>query len=87
MKRKFRKFYLGLLIAVMMLSILVMQIPLAKPAYAATDSNSTIAPVTAVFDKNPSKQADISVTMAVYGNDILNSIANGETTLTAGSDL
>jgi len=86
MKRYFRKLYSWLLIAAMMLSILVMQIPLAKPAYAATDQSSTITPMTAAFDKNLSKQADISVTMAVYGNDTLTSITNGGTALTAGSD-
>lgn len=49
-------------------------------------NNSTITPVTAAFDKNPANQADISVTMAVYGNETLNSITNGGTMLTAGSD-
>ncbi|MFZ3132389.1 MAG: cell wall-binding repeat-containing protein, partial [Desulfosporosinus sp.] len=49
------------------------------------NNNSTITPLTAVFDKNISKQADISVTITYNGNT-LNSITNGEATLTAGSD-
>jgi len=40
MKRDFRKFYSWLLLVVMVFSMLVMQMPWAKPAYAASDENS-----------------------------------------------
>ncbi|ODA43087.1 X2-like carbohydrate binding domain-containing protein [Desulfosporosinus sp. BG] len=85
MKRDFRKLYSWLLIAVMMLSMLVVQIPLAKPAYAALDQNSTITPVTAVFDKNSAHQTDVQITTTLNGNN-LNSITNGGTPLTVGND-
>ncbi|GAB6155818.1 hypothetical protein JCM17380_45690 [Desulfosporosinus burensis] len=85
MKRDFRKLYSWLLIVVMMLSMLVMQIPLAKPAYAALDQNSTITPVTAVFDKNSAHQTDVQITTTLNGNN-LNSITNGGTPLTVGND-
>ncbi|WP_240986517.1 X2-like carbohydrate binding domain-containing protein [Acididesulfobacillus acetoxydans] len=86
MRKSFRNLYSWLLIAVMALSMLVVQTPFAKPVYAAPNQNSTITPVTAAFDKNPANQADISVVMAVYGSETLTNIANGGILLTAGSD-
>jgi len=50
MKREFRKFYSWLLITVMMISMLVMQMPLAKPAYASSDSNSYSTGLTKVLN-------------------------------------
>lgn len=49
------------------------------------NSNSTITPVTVVFDKNTDNQADVQITMTLNGNT-LNSVTNGGTTLTAGND-
>ncbi|MDR3542691.1 MAG: hypothetical protein P4L69_17275, partial [Desulfosporosinus sp.] len=50
MKREFRKLYSWLTIAVMMLSMLVMQIPLAKPVYAATEQNTYSTSLTKVLN-------------------------------------
>jgi len=47
--------------------------------------NSTVAPVSASFDKKASSQADISVTMTLNGNT-LNSIKNDANTLVSGTD-
>ncbi len=48
-------------------------------------SNSTIAPVTASFDKNTANQANIAVTMTLNGNSLAG-IKNGSTYLTEGTD-
>ncbi|HBW36909.1 X2-like carbohydrate binding domain-containing protein [Desulfosporosinus sp. BICA1-9] len=85
MKREFQKLYSWLLIVVMTISMLVMQMPLAKPVYAALDQNSTIMPVTAVFDKNSAHQADVQITTTLNGNNLI-SITNGGTPLTVGND-
>ncbi len=47
--------------------------------------NSTITPVEAIFDKNPSLQADISITAVLNGN-ILTAIKNGANALSGGID-
>ncbi len=48
-------------------------------------NNSSITPITANFDKNTAKQADIAVAMILNGNT-LSAIRNGSTTLVSGSD-
>ncbi|MFZ3132623.1 MAG: hypothetical protein WA125_16380, partial [Desulfosporosinus sp.] len=52
MKRDFRKLYSWLLIAVMMISTLIMQIPLAKPAYAVSDSTPALTKVLNHYQNN-----------------------------------
>ncbi len=47
--------------------------------------NSTISPVQAEFDKNASKQADLSTTLTLNGNNLV-SIKNGDKTLVSGTD-
>ncbi len=47
--------------------------------------NSTINPITAEFDKNTSKQADVNTTMTLNANT-LSSIVNGSKTLVNGTD-
>ncbi|MFC5529397.1 X2-like carbohydrate binding domain-containing protein [Cohnella yongneupensis] len=47
--------------------------------------NSSISPVSASFDKNAAAQADVATTMTLNRNT-LQSIANGGTLLTAGTD-
>lgn len=48
-------------------------------------SNSTIAPVTAAFDRNTGNQADVAVQMTLNGNTFAG-IKNGSTYLTNGTD-
>lgn len=48
-------------------------------------SNSTISPTAANFDKNPLKQADITVTLSSNGNTFTG-ISNGSSALVAGTD-
>lgn len=59
------------------------------PVLAVTVSDTTpggvINPTTAAFDKNVSKQADITVTMTLNGNT-LSAIRNGTAALSAGID-
>ncbi|HWQ42488.1 MAG TPA: hypothetical protein VN456_10700, partial [Desulfosporosinus sp.] len=62
MKRDFQKLYARLLIAVMILSMVVMQIPLAKPAYAASDQNSYANRLTKVLNYYQSKNYSNAMT-------------------------
>ncbi|MDF2724240.1 MAG: hypothetical protein K0Q59_3915, partial [Paenibacillus sp.] len=47
--------------------------------------NSVITPTTSTFDKNIAQQSPLNVTMATYGNTLVN-IADGEIPLAAGTD-
>jgi hypothetical protein len=47
--------------------------------------SSTISPSAASFDKNVEKQADVTATMSLNGNELVQ-IASGATVLTAGTD-
>ena len=53
--------------------------------YSTPENNSSIAPTTAVFDKNPENQDDISVTMTLNGNTF-SGINNGSDSLVRGTD-
>ena len=52
---------------------------------AAPVNSSSITPVSASFDKNTSKQADVAVTMTLNGNTF-NGIKNGTVSLVSGTD-
>jgi oligosaccharide reducing-end xylanase len=52
---------------------------------ADTTPVTNISPTTATFDKREDLQADIDVTMNLYGGNTFTSIQNGGTTLTSGT--
>ncbi|KRE59672.1 X2-like carbohydrate binding domain-containing protein [Paenibacillus sp. Soil750] len=54
-------------------------------AFTVGDATSTISPLTASFDKNVSKQADVNVDLNLYGNT-LTAIKNETNLLAAGTD-
>jgi uncharacterized protein YfiM (DUF2279 family) len=54
-------------------------------AFTVGDGISTISPITATFDKNVTKQADVNVNMSLNGN-MLTAIKNGTHLLTLGTE-